>query len=84
MSKLMLVDCDGVLLDYDAGFEMFMNDKGYTRRRDIKTYALDVIYGITKQQKHDYIREYNESEIIVDMPPLRDAVAGIKRLNWHH
>jgi FMN phosphatase YigB (HAD superfamily) len=74
-----LTDCDGVLLDWEGPFHEWMQKKGYSKIKD-GVYSLSEAYGIPKEDKHDVVREFNESAWICCLPVLRDSRAGIATL----
>lgn len=81
--KIILVDCDGVMLDWEFAFENWMAKHGY----DVVSkdeYKVDLKYGLSKQVKHRLVRMFNESAQIRKLPPLRDAIKYIKKLHSDH
>jgi FMN phosphatase YigB (HAD superfamily) len=81
--KVILVDCDGVLLDWVYSFRQWMNRHGYTEVRD-DTYNIDERYGITKQEGKKLVRMFNESAWIRKLPPYLDAIKYVKKLHSDH
>jgi hypothetical protein len=81
--KLMLVDCDGVLLDWELGFTVWMEGRGYVRK-DIKTYDLGEIFGVPRKLKQELVCEFNETMDCNDLPFFRDALTGINKLHFKH
>lgn len=77
--KKILTDCDGVLLDWETPFHEWMKQKGYSQIKH-GLYNLAEMYGINKEEKHDVVREFNESAWMCCLPVLRDAVEGVARL----
>jgi beta-phosphoglucomutase-like phosphatase (HAD superfamily) len=70
--KLILTDCDGVLLDWNATFIEWMALKGYKEvRTDI--YHINERYGIDRKQSKALVREFNESAAVGFLKPFRDA-----------
>ncbi len=81
--KIILVDCDGVMLDWEFAFENWMAKHGY----DVVSkdeYKVDLKYGLSKQVKHRLVRMFNESAQIRKLPPLRDAIKYIRKLHEEH
>lgn len=75
MSNLILTDCDGVLLDWERGFEEWMSRKGYMKipDYDITAYGLHIHYGMPRHEIKELIREFNESASIGFLKPYRAA-----------
>lgn len=73
--KLILTDCDGVLLDWENAFDEWMQFRGYKKvpNYDITAYGLHVHYGIPKNEVQKLIRQFNESAAIGFLEPTRDA-----------
>lgn len=84
--KLILTDADGVLLDWEWAFSIWMQTKGYRLEDDAKqTYSIHHQFkNLTKPESKRLIRTFNESAAIGFLPPLRDAVHYVKRLNEEH
>ena len=78
--KLILVDCDGVLLDWKYAFYKFMNENGYTVIEE-GVYDVAQTFGITKEQSRQLVRQFNESARIGFLPGLRDAIKYVKKLH---
>lgn len=80
--KKILTDCDGVLLDWETAFHEWMRNKGYSQ---LKTgvYDLSLMYDLPKDDKHNIVREFNESAWMCCLPVLRDARTGIAKLVDH-
>lgn len=80
--KLMLVDADGVLFDWEWGFDRFMQSQGYEMQPGGKDeYLIDKRYNCDKKTAKQKIQEFNESAAIAFLPPLRDAVEYVRRLH---
>jgi hypothetical protein len=81
--NVILVDCDGVLCDWEYSFTQWMNHKGFPTIDD-QQYNVGKRFGISKEYGHDLVAEFNDSAAIGFLPPLRDAVYYMKRLNMLH
>jgi beta-phosphoglucomutase-like phosphatase (HAD superfamily) len=77
--KLILTDCDGVLLDWSLTFREWIAKRGY---QEICTneYSLTKRYNIDKQTSNRLTREFNESAAIGYLEPLRDSVYYVDRI----
>lgn len=81
--NIILVDCDGVLCDWEYSFTQYMNHKGYPTVA-YSEYNVAKRFGLTKEEGKKYVSEFNDSAAIAFLPPLRDAVYYMKRLNMLH
>lgn len=80
--KVILTDCDGVLMNWEYAFHTWMKHKGYNMMpggEDI--YDIGARYDISKEQKKKLIVEFNNSSSIGYLPPLRDAMYYIDLLH---
>jgi hypothetical protein len=82
-SKVILVDCDGVVLDWFYSFRQWMERHGYELKKE-NVYLINEAYGITRQESKMLTRMFNESATIRRIPPLRDAIKYIKKLHEEH
>ena len=83
--KVILTDCDGVLLDWEYSFSSWMDSKGYEPvdgYRDI--YNVNERYMLTRAESKPMVRHFNESAWMEDIPPLRDAVKYVRKLHEEH
>ena len=81
MKKTLLVDCDGVLMNWEYAFGLWMEEHGFKEAQDGKLkYNIGERYGIDKDQAKKLIKIFNESAAIGFLPPLRDAVEYVTRL----
>ena len=84
-NKLILVDADGVLLDWEWAFNVWMQEHGFAEIAGSKlSYDMSIRYGITREQVRKLIRIFNESAAIGFLPALRDAMYYVKRLHEEH
>jgi hypothetical protein len=83
--KVILTDIDGVALDWEYAFDVWMLQHGFNKVEggNLK-YDIGKRYGIDKDQAKKLIRMFNESAAIGFLPPLRDAMYYIKRLHEEH
>jgi FMN phosphatase YigB (HAD superfamily) len=83
MNKLILTDADGVLLDWEWAFSVWMQERGYTLRADNKkSYYLHHHYNeLEEKDAKKVVRTFNESAAIGFLPALRDSTYYVKRLH---
>jgi beta-phosphoglucomutase-like phosphatase (HAD superfamily) len=85
LKKLILTDADGVLLDWEWAFNVWMQEHGFEEVPGSKlNYDMSMRYGIPKEQVKKLIRIFNESAAIGFLPALRDAMYYVKRLHEEH
>jgi len=84
--KLILTDADGVILDWEWAFRVWMQERGYQFIEANKTsYLIHHHYNdITAEDSKRLIRTFNESAAIGFLPALRDSVHYVKRLHEEH
>lgn len=83
--KIILTDVDGVLLDWEEGFTVWMEHHGYKTVDDYKTmYKIGERYDISNNEGHKQIRIFNQSAAIGFLPPVRDAQYYVKLLAEKH
>jgi len=81
MKKTMLVDCDGVVLNWEYAFDCFMEEHGFKKvENGNQIYNIGERYNITSEVSENMIRIFNESAAIGFLPPLRDAVEYVTKL----
>jgi beta-phosphoglucomutase-like phosphatase (HAD superfamily) len=83
LDRLILVDCDGVLLDWEWAFSVWMQERGYTQTPQAKQYysISDQFNGVSKTEAKKFTKLFNESAAIGFLPALRDSVYYVKRLH---
>ena len=81
--KIILTDVDGVLLDWEWAFAIWMQERGYVQRPNAKDYyKIDEQFeNLTWPEAKKFTRLFNESAAIGFLPPLRDSVYWVKRIN---
>ena len=81
-NKTILVDCDGVLLDWEYSFHAWMCRHGYKIvENGFDIYKVNERYGIEYAEGKKLVRMFNESAAIRKLPPLRDAMKYVKKLH---
>lgn len=79
--KVILTDCDGVLVDWLYGFKEFMANKGYTEQ-NTTGYDIHTRYGfVSKDKSKAMAAEFNNSAAIAYLTPHLDAVKYVKKLH---
>ena len=85
MKKIILTDADGVVLDWEYAFDVWMQQHGFQKQDGGQlVYSIGKRYGIDVEQGKKLIKIFNESAAIGFLPPLRDAMYYIKRLHEEH
>jgi FMN phosphatase YigB (HAD superfamily) len=82
-NKIILTDADGVLLDWEYAFDVWMSQHGFTKVDALK-YNIGKRYDIDEAQGRKLIKIFNESAHMGFLPPLRDAMYYVKRLHEEH
>jgi len=84
-NRIILVDCDGVLLDWEYAFDVYLQTHGFNKvEGGNRKYDIGKRYGIDREQGKKLIKIFNESAHIGFLPPLRDAMYYVKRLHEEH
>lgn len=81
--KLILTDCDGVLLHWEWMFDVWMKRHGYTRN-DKEAYDMDINYDISRSEAEMLVKVFNEAVYIANLPPYMDAIKYVKKLHEDH
>ena len=83
--KLILVDADGVLLNWEYAFAIWMEQHGFNKVPGSEfEYEINQRYNIEHSQGRKLIKMFNESAAIGFLPPLRDSMYYVKRLHEEH
>ena len=84
-NRIILTDIDGVALDWEYAFGVYMQQHGFNKQQGSQfKYDIGTCYGIDKEQGKKLIKIFNESAHMGFLPPLRDAMYYIKRLHEEH
>ncbi len=85
-NKLILTDADGVLLDWEWAFRVWMLERGFTLTEDNKSsyYLHHHFNELDQKDAKKHVKIFNESAAIGFLPALRDSVHYVKRLNEEH
>lgn len=85
MNNLILVDADGVLLNWEFAFDCWMNEHGHHKQDGFQfKYNIGKRYGIDDDIAVKLIKTFNESAAIGFLPPLRDAMHYVRKLHEEH
>jgi len=83
--KVILTDCDGVLLDWGHSFFQWMRARGYHPVEGAeKLYKIEEVFGRTRAVTKPLVRQFNESAWMKDLTPYRDAVKYVRKLHEDH
>ena len=83
--QVILVDADGVLLNWEYAFSIWMETHGFNKVSGSEfEYDIGQRYNIDYAQGRKLIKIFNESAAIGFLPPLRDAMYYVKRLHEEH
>lgn len=78
--KLILVDCDGVLVDWVWAFDMWMAKHGF-KKQTSSEYSMSIAYGLEDKDAYRYIKMFNETVYLRNIPAFKDAVKYIRKLH---
>ena len=80
--KVILTDCDGVLLAWEDAFHDWMKSKGFTIKEEA-IYDISKSFGIPKTLGKKLVKEFNESAWMGFLPAFKDARSGVAKLVEH-
>ena len=80
INSKIIVDCDGVLLDWAYAFNVWMLEQGYKKISNTNSYSLSLIYGISDDEATRQIRKFNESGCVGFIPAFKDSVEYVTKL----
>ena len=85
MKKVILTDCDGVLMNWVQAFNDWMTSNGHSINSYYATsYDMSKKYDISEDNKRALVKQFNESSRIGWLPPLRDAIKYVRKLHEEH
>jgi hypothetical protein len=85
LNKVILTDCDGVLMNWEYAFNTWMQAHGYEMTASGPGhYDMGDRYGLTNAEKKRLVKFFNESAAIGFLPPLRDAMHYVDLLHRKH
>lgn len=82
--NVILTDCDGVLLDWEAYFFHWLEEKYGLTVRFSNQYNVGKALGLTPREGRKYVAEFNSSPNMANLGPLRDAVKYVRKLYNEH
>ena len=81
--KVILTDCDGVLLDWEFHFYRWLEKtEGFHRLSD--HYSVAKAIGVPQKTGAKYINLFNRSEEMKTLSPLRDSIKYVRKLHEEH
>jgi hypothetical protein len=81
--KVILVDADGVLLDWLYSFDNWMARHGY-KIVSPELYKVADRFGLPRSEGKKMARMFNESAWIRKLPPHKDAIKYVRKLHEEH
>jgi len=85
MNKIILTDCDGVLLNWEYAFCVWMEQHGHAQiENGNEEYNIAKRFNITEDAGKKLVKQFNESAAMGFLPALRDARYYVKRLHEEH
>ena len=82
MDKRIILDCDGVLLDWAYAFDVWMIEHGYSKISNTNQYYEQTRrYGISQVEAVSQIKRFNESGCVGFIPAFRDSVEYVTKLS---
>jgi len=80
--NVILTDVDGVLLNWQGAFDAWMmREHGLFATGNERAYMQGTRFEMSEPEIKKYIRSFNASANIGFLPPLFDAVKGVKKLH---
>ena len=82
--RKILVDCDGVLMNWEYAMNCWMDQRGYVIKDDSDAYDIGERYGLQSWKSKELVRNFNSSAAMGFLPPLRDAMHYVRKLHEEH
>ena len=85
MKKIVVTDCDGVLLNWEYAFCVWMSQRGYNEiEGGNMEYNIGKRFGMKVSDAIKQVEIFNQSAAMAFLPALRDARYWVKRLHEEH
>jgi 5'(3')-deoxyribonucleotidase len=81
--NVIVTDIDGVMMNWEHGFHMWMLDNGY-QEKNVGFYDIQDKYGISVDEANSLMNSFNESAALRRLPPIRDAIKYVRKLHEEH
>jgi len=81
--KVIVCDCDGVLLDWEYAFDSWMHRHGY-KIAIHGVYNVNIKYNLQTKEAQRLILMFNESARVRRLPPFKDAINYVRKLHIEH
>ena len=79
MNKIIAIDCDGVLLNWEQSFDDWMAFQGFPKHAS-DHYDVSMNYHMNKGQCEVLVKIFNESAWMKFLKPIEGAVENVKKL----
>lgn len=80
--RKILVDCDGVLMNWEYAMNCWMHQRGFKMKEGLETsYDIGERYGLYITKSKELVRDFNSSAAMGFLPPLRDAMHYVRKLH---
>lgn len=79
MNKIIAIDCDGVLLNWEQSFDDWMAFQGFPKHTS-DHYDVSMNYHMNKGQCEVLVKIFNESAWMKFLKPIEGAVENVKKL----
>jgi len=85
LNRVILTDCDGVLMNWEYAMNVWMQTQGYKIVEDGQQYYdMKDRYNLPSSIGRRLVRQFNESAAMGFLPPLRDAMYYVDLLHRKH
>ena len=85
LNRVILTDCDGVLMNWEYAMNVWMQTQGYKIVEDGQQYYdMKDRYNLPSSVGRRLVRQFNQSAAMGFLPPLRDAMYYVDLLHRKH